>query len=140
MNGLTNGPSPSTQLASALVLVRAVLSELQALLPQAQASGSTSVGEMQFRIWMAALATAENLVRRLPVILIFPPPEYARLAGEAADQIARARAILSMVPLAQLTILPAPPPRANLSLQMLQVLISTLQEAERLIVQALADL
>lgn len=125
------------EILSAYVLVVRVRSELEALLPQAQAAGSVRVSEPQLRGWIESLERANAALGRVPVVLIFPPPPVATFLNNASTLIETAIAILDEVPVAALLIFPPQPGQATLSLVTLQRVLSTLQLAERNLLAAL---
>jgi hypothetical protein len=133
MAGSVNPQNPNAaNLLQALFLVLSVHQDLQALLPQAQAQGSVTVSVPQLQGWIRNLQRALDLLNRIAVILIFPPPPIVGFVETARNQITIALNILKSVPTTR-----SIPGEGQLSFQALQTAISALQQAEVALVQAI---
>jgi hypothetical protein len=119
-------------LVQALLQVLSVHHDLQALLPQAQAQGFVTVTVPQLQGWQRNLQRALDLLNRIAVILIFPPPPIVGFIETARNQITTALNILQSVPTTR-----AFPGEGRLSFQNLQMAISALQQAEVALLQAI---
>lgn len=130
-------PSTDPQLLFALLLVRAVRQDVQALLPQLQASGSITLDRTRVNRWTSALREAVQLVQSIPVILIFPPPPFAVFANAAVTQIEQALATIAALPSAAPLTFPPLFDRVILDLPTAQSLLGDLTQAEALLLRAL---
>jgi hypothetical protein len=138
MNGSMGTPGSSSNTAlllQALFRVTLVRAELQALLPQAQASGSAGVTGEQVQRWLASLQSALDALGGIATILIFPPPASSVLIGEAQTQIRAAADILRSLPFTPIA--PASLSRGAISLQSLQAAINALLQAEMALLRAI---
>lgn len=131
--GIPSGRAPNPQLTLALLVVSTVRQEVQALLPQAQATGRVTVGEAQIRRWQNALQAAADLIQRIPVPLIFPPPPFAVFANAASAQIQAALQTIRAIPVVTPGTFPPQAGQATIPLPVLQSLLSSLQQAETLL-------
>lgn len=125
------------QLLSAAFLVDGVLRDMQSLISQAVQSGSVTVSQTRIQQWQTALQNAANQLRQIPAPLIFPPPAFVTLANAAASLIDQVLATLASIPIISPAIFPPQPGQGTISLNTLLGMISNLQQAEALILQAL---
>lgn len=121
---------PTPQIQAAYYIVRGVRFELQSLVPQALAADGVSVSQTQVQQWVASLQSAFDILNRIPMTLIYPPPLWSTYVQRAAAQIEQAIALLSSIPIAAPLIYPPVPGQARILLQTLTQLINLLQAAE----------
>ena len=133
--GMTRQLNP--QLLAAAQLIDGVLRDMQSLVQQAIQAGSVTVSESRIQQWQTALRNAASLLRQLPAPLIFPPPAFVTLANAAATQIDQVLTTLASIPIVSLTIFPPQPGQGSISAGTLLRMISDLQQAEALVLQAL---
>lgn len=141
VNTFTGGVPPlrqlNPQLLTATLLVGAVRSDVQSLVPLALQQGAATVVETRIREWQTALQSAVSLVSRIPAPLIFPPPAFVVFANSAVNQINQVLTTLAGIPSASPRIFPPQPGQATISLETLLFILNDLQQAEVLLTRAL---